>query len=195
MENRPAYKFLTNVPTKITLLFDKPLEKEGQYGKYWIYKSTINGAEESFFANIDLHGILMNRKRGDVVEIKAVEDYANGKRTVHYVSNEVGTSTRIINQKVSNEVEKTEQDKWDNIAFGKCKTLFLLEAFKFNKVAGGDGDALTQWEPVAERWSNACMRRLETKTDVQKIEEYFNTPNIPTINVDEEPPMLSEPPF
>lgn len=193
MENqKPAYKFLTNIPTKVTLLFDKPLEKEGQYGKYWIYKATINGAEESFFANMDLHGILMNKKRGDVVEIKAIEEYVNGKRTVHYISNEVGTASKVAQQSISNNVEKTEQDKWDRLGWGKCKTLFLVEAFKSGLLSGGSGDKLSFYEPIAEQWADACMRKLDSNVDVKKIEEFFGKApqdHIPTINIDEEPPM------
>lgn len=53
-------------------------------------------------------------------------------------------------QKLSKEKEQT---KWDEIAFGKCKTLFLIEAFK------KDMD-LSVAETLAEEWAEASTRKL-----------------------------------
>lgn len=69
------------------------------------------------------------------------------------------------------EVKKVdEQEKWDRLGWGKCKTLFLVEAFKL------DMASLETFEPIAEQWADACMRKLEKKQEVEQV---------PTINLDE----------
>lgn len=69
--------------------------------------------------------------------------------------------------------EQKEVD-WDKISMGKCKTLFLVEAFK-------KGLTLAEAEPMSEEWAKACMRfgvvdtmisnfvRTEKELDINEI--------------------------
>ena len=57
----------------------------------------------------------------------------------------------------SNLTPKTPTVDWDSISRGKCKTLFLLEAYKLGKT-------IEESEKEAELWAEACMRK-SYKTD------------------------------
>jgi hypothetical protein len=74
--DKPFYKFpATNPrdpqPTEMEMLFDSPLEKEGQYGPYYIYKVRIHGEEESIAASPGLHKAIEGAfyKKGDVLSV------------------------------------------------------------------------------------------------------------------------------
>jgi len=60
---------------------------------------------------------------------------------------------------------------WDKISWGKCKTLFLVEAFKYclnNPETVDPGSGLKMWESIAEEAATMSMRKLnELKTDEQ----------------------------
>jgi len=75
-DRKPFYKFPTSdarnpQPTDATLLFDEPLEKEGKWGPYWIYKMRINGEEESIPATKGLHNAIQNAmgRKGDTLSV------------------------------------------------------------------------------------------------------------------------------
>lgn len=150
---KPFYKFLTNTPVKIVLKYDKAFESQGQYGPYWKYTVMINGEAETIAASPDLHDLLKDKKKGDAVEVVKASQLINGKEVTKFVLNNLSTSSKVIQEKVAHQAETTEQEKWDNIAFGKCKTLFLVEAFK-------NGDVLKDVESICEKWAEACMRKL-----------------------------------
>jgi hypothetical protein len=161
---------------------------------YTMWPQKQDGTESSaysFYKVMDLDGI------GRAVEISYTEQQGDfqGKPVTYRTiigmkASHAGTSEVVAKKMIGADVQDKEQEKWDRLAWGKCKTLFLVEGWKESM-----GSLLDKYEPLAEQWADACMRKLEPKTDTAKIEEYFNTPNIPTINIDEEPPMLSEPPF
>ena len=66
---------------------------------------------------------------------------------------------------------KKEEPNWDKISWGKCKTLFLVEAYK-------KGESLNKAELEAELWADACMRNLsETSPNDSQNEIYIE--NIP----------------
>lgn len=54
-DKKPAFKFQTNTPATVTLLFDEPKTGEGQYGPWFLYGAIINEAECNFFASPGLH--------------------------------------------------------------------------------------------------------------------------------------------
>lgn len=63
--------------------------------------------------------------------------------------------------------EKTEDEKWDKINFGKCKHQFLIEILKHNvkeKVNATDESTMKRAEEIAEEWAKMSMRILEEKT-------------------------------
>jgi len=67
----------------VKFLFDEPLEKEGQYGVYWIYTVEHEGTEKIFFANEYLHGIIHDAgmKKGSIITIDVYDD--GGKYPKH----------------------------------------------------------------------------------------------------------------
>lgn len=82
-----------------------------------------------------------------------------------------------------------KKDNWDaSTVFGKCKTLYLVEAFKAN--LGNPNIKLSEIEAIAEEWARASMRILPTKTLEQSLarqgvelptiqQEEINVENIP----------------
>ena len=67
-------KFRANMPYIVKLKYDKPIEKEGEYGAFWVYGVEHNGEEYSFIASMGLHNQLLQYKKGDTVEIMKSDD-------------------------------------------------------------------------------------------------------------------------
>lgn len=61
----------------------------------------------------------------------------------------------------------TKAEWTDDTVFGKCKTLYLVEAFKAN--LGNPNIKLSEIEAIAEEWARASMRILPTKTTAQSF--------------------------
>lgn len=71
-DRRPFFKFPEGRnATEAKLKFDQPLEKEGQYGPYWLYKMDINGQEETVPASKSLHEAIQatGAKAGSVISV------------------------------------------------------------------------------------------------------------------------------
>jgi len=69
---------------------------------------------------------------------------------------------------MGNVQSRTNQEKETETAFGKCKTLFLVELFKKDIT-------LNEAEIRAEAWASACMRKLtQSNLPIQEIEEESN---------------------
>ena len=83
-----------------------------------------------------------------------------------------------------------KKDNWDaSTVFGKCKTLYLVEAFKAS--LGNPNIKLSEIEAIAEEWANASMRQLPKKSFEQSLAS--QGVELPTIQQDE--PDLSSIPF
>lgn len=57
----------------------------------------------------------------------------------------------------------------DNTIFGKCKTLYLVEAFKAH--LGNPNIKLSEIEKIAEEWAKASMRILPAQNTSQSLEQ------------------------
>lgn len=88
-------------------------------------------------------------------------------------SNIPNKGEQIARAGIIKEKTKQEDDKWAEIAWGKCKFGFLIEAFKINQ-------KLTQEVEVnAEEWASASVRKLDLPfADFGETEEII-TDNIP----------------
>lgn len=73
-------------------------------------------------------------------------------------------------ERLASERDNSEKDKWDRISFGKCKTLFLVEAFKVS--LGDPNIRLAEMELRAEEWAKASMRTLGGKTIDQAVNDF-----------------------
>ncbi len=121
-KNREGYTnvvFNYNIPDTVTLLYDKPLDKEGDYGKYYIFKivseddevgsmligGKYKGEEFKSFAE---H--LMECKAGDKIEIVKTEQKAkNGRSFNLYKLTKLGTRdvSEFHNEKSTFETAET----------------------------------------------------------------------------------------
>ena len=68
----PKFTFPDNKATKIKLLYDQPLRRDGQYGEYHIYTAIINEKKQVFFANRKIHDLLRHCKSTDDIELTKV---------------------------------------------------------------------------------------------------------------------------
>jgi len=103
VKNQQGYTnilFQANIPERVTLLYDAPLEREGQYGKFYIFSglsedeqvgtflvAETNKGEnfKSFYEN------LMEFKAGDTLEIVKTEEKAkNGRNFFLYKITKIG---------------------------------------------------------------------------------------------------------
>lgn len=84
-----------------------------------------------------------------------------------------------------NTKRNSEDDKWNKIAFGKCKHAFLIEAYKLNK-------EIELSEKEAELWATASMRvkyfllgkpSTNSKHDEDIFEDEFDEEEILTENI------------
>jgi hypothetical protein len=65
-----------------------------------------------------------------------------------------------------------KETDWDKISWGKCKTLFLVEAFKMKM-------SLEEAEPRAEKWADASMRKMGEPEFTDYSDDDIRVENIP----------------
>ncbi len=150
----------------ITKLNSKPFD--GQYGK-----TNKVGILTKEYGDKWLNGFVdkVNFQVGDIIiaEIATKGDFTNFKfqgikqgNTV--VSPQMSQSTINTPNTPPQPVyqEKTDDEKWERINFGKCKHQFLLEAFKHKINDRGAILELTEeQEKQIEEWAKMSMRILE----------------------------------
>lgn len=127
-----------NTPTKITLLFDKPIEGESRYGKYSLFAvRNGDGKEYSFFApNDDVLEELKKYRQGDELILTKLASKRNN---------------RVVTTYDIKPVEKKEEQKVDSSdsqsAFYKMMEKSFEEAIKlqnkFNGMANVNQIAIT----------------------------------------------------
>lgn len=127
-----------NTPTKITLLFDKPIEGESRYGKYCLFAvRNGDGKEYSFFApNDDVLEELKKYRQGDELILTKLASKRNN---------------RVVTTYDIKPVEKKEEQKVDSSdsqsAFYKMMEKSFEEAIKlqnkFNGMANVNQIAIT----------------------------------------------------
>jgi len=176
MEYKPAFNFAPDVKTKVTLKFDTPREVQTKYGPKLVYGAMINGQDETFFATDSVHADLSRLKKGDTayITMKAIIG-ADGKARKSYIVETAPISTQVAGKIGMANKETSEQEKWDRLSWGKCKTLFLVEAFKTST-------PLSQAEPMAEEWADACMRMTNKARASKAMEAFKDIPVVATID-------------
>jgi len=127
MTEYKSIKFKFNLPYIVTLKYDKPIEKEGKYGMFWVYGVIYQKEEYSFIANTDLHGQLKQFKKDDIVEIIKIDD---GDKKFHFEVEQL--SHEDIKSTNSPGVEKTQygEKDWDKINADKDYLISLTVALK-----------------------------------------------------------------
>jgi len=69
-EKKPKLELELNKPVKIELLQENCLQGTSRYGEYYLYSvRNGNGQEYSFFPDKEVHDILKDLRKGDIVEI------------------------------------------------------------------------------------------------------------------------------
>ena len=91
------------------------------------------------------------------------------------------------------QAQKPYQAESDTTVFGKCKTLFLVEAFKMSM-------PLEEAEPLCERWAKASMRTIATNTFGQgktweQAKQELAAANLPVVEYEEVGPEIQNIPF
>lgn len=83
---RPKLDLEVNTPTKITLLFDKPIEGESRYGKYSLFVvKNGDGKEYSFFApNDNVLEELKKYNQGDELILTKLASKRNNRVVTTY---------------------------------------------------------------------------------------------------------------
>ena len=163
-DKNPKLEFLTNVPEKFTFvkMFKQgESEKDGKRFKWWGCEVKHEGITKTLFANEYLWAKLNKVEEGDTVEITHAEiktekgTYKEWQITINGVEQHISKTKEIADtEEAKQEYHKEKQDKWGEIAWGKCKYGFLIEAFKKDT-------PLEFVEPIAEQWADASTRRLE----------------------------------
>lgn len=176
MEYKPAFNFAPDVKTKVTLKFDTPKTVQTKYGPKSVFGAVINGQDETFFAADTMYDSLIDLKKGDTayITMKAIIG-ADGKARKSYIVEKAPISTQVANKIGMANKETSEQEKWDRLGWGKCKTLFLVESYKV-------GEPLIQAEPRAEEWADACMRMTNKARAGKAMEAFKDIPVIATID-------------
>jgi len=132
----------------------KPYESVGILTKEVGIKKWVNGFADEINATW---------KKGDVVraDITQAGEYMNFKALP---SDRSTQSNNVLRRENAKGEEKTEEEKWDRISWGKCKTLFLQESFKSALKADMPFDTLDHdaYEIEAEKWADMAMRKRET---------------------------------
>lgn len=82
----PKIEFELNKPTKIKLLYDKPIVGEGKYGIYYLYRVEKDREEYSWFAPTEIHQEISDKgyKQGDILVIYKTAIEENGKLKSKY---------------------------------------------------------------------------------------------------------------
>lgn len=155
----------------ITKIFRK--EKETKYGpKVSVGIKTAEYGDKYLNGWEDDHNKHWQEGMEVNAEIKTNGDFLNFK-ALPYTSNLAPNITAhgVAQAGIAKDKAEGEEAKWDRISFGKCKTLFLVEAFK-------QGLTVTEAEPLCEKWAHASMRILppheevkETNNDEVKVDE------------------------
>lgn len=78
--------------TKVTLRFDEPKEKDGQYGMQYMYSVNVDGTDMTLFASAALHRLMQehNPVKGTTLSIARVGKGTETKWDVVYVSGPKG---------------------------------------------------------------------------------------------------------
>ena len=85
MENRPKLNIEPNSPTKVTLVFDKPIQGDGRYGTYTLFTlRNGDGSEYSYFAPVEVAEELAKYKKDDEVIITKLAAQRGNKVVTSY---------------------------------------------------------------------------------------------------------------
>ena len=160
-DKKPVLKFKTNLAEKF--VFVKMFKQgENDYGKFYCCEIRHDDTEKTMFASQALWDKMNKVTEGDTVEATLSEIKSDDGKThkewqvtINGVEQSVSKTKEIADtEEAKQEYHKEKQDKWDEIAWGKCKYGFLIEAFKKDT-------PLEFVEPIAEQWADASTRRLE----------------------------------
>lgn len=185
-------KTLTKTQKKLIKVRD---ENNLGYQLWPIKQDQTESKAYQFFKNLPMDGMGMNVK----ISYKEEKSEYNGKpvtyRTIIGMQDAAQASlgTKVAKQGQAMDKVEKEEEKWDKISWGKCKTLFLVEAYKvwvINTQAPIDYNLyMNNREMEAEEWADMCMRNRKEK----------NIPPILTpaqeLGIDEDEINLNEPPF
>ncbi len=167
---------ITGIEQKVTTNGKNLYKIKDQDNKsYQLWKTKQDGTDSVAYQNMVS---LPNNGLNQTVKIAYREQQSTYQdKPITYrsiVTMEVSTepvSTTVNNIAKSRIGQKDDEEKWNNISFGKCKHAYLLEAFK----NGGD---LKNAEPIAEKWADASMRRLK-KDELPEPEDEIKIEDIP----------------
>ncbi len=129
MTDYKSIKFKFNLPYIVKLKHDKPIEKTGEYGDYWIYGVEYEGEDYSFIASFGLNNELMQHKKGDILEIIKIDD---GDKKSHFdveQLEEKDIKSTDVKQPVKDEPVYDNTD-WDKINADKDYKISLTVALK-----------------------------------------------------------------
>ena len=139
--------------------------KTKEYGEKW-----LNGWADE---------VNSNWQKGQAVEatVEQKGDWLNFKATKPSVSPQAVNTPAPSQNAYTSHLGATKgqpETNWDRISWGKCKTLFLVEAYKLGKL-------LTEAEPQAEAWADASMRKMGEPefTDYSGDDDEIRVDNIP----------------
>lgn len=179
MENLKEKIITINSVTNLNPADQKPISFKDENGdKYIVWKFKKDGNETVAFSQFK---VLPYGGDGSTVGIAYGEEpktFTNQKgETVNFTQRTVMMLKKPSEVRPENQVPntpkteaKTKKDDWeDKTVFGKCKTLYLVEAFKVS--LGNPNIKLSDMERLAEEWAKASMRILPTPTPMEELLE------------------------
>ena len=180
---KPKLEFKTNIPEKfifVKMFKQGESEFQGNKSKWFACEVKHKDIEKTLFASQALWNKMNKVAEGDTIEATLAEIETDDKKkhkewlvTINGVEQGVSKTKEIVETEEKKiEYHNDKQDKWDEIAWGKCKYGFLLELFEYSVEGGGINfyekhdrerliEILNHAEPVLEQWADAATRRLE----------------------------------
>lgn len=208
-----------NEPTNLEPDSNKPINLKDENGdRYILWKSSSKGVSmaHSAFSKlpasgagqtvgivykeepnnyVNQQGKEINSINRTIVMIKDPSEIKPENQVPNVPANNVNPIESALKEAVQPVVrpEVKEEVDWDSVNFGKCKTLFLVEAFKIlgNKLDPTNQETKLDFNKIerdAEQWATMSMRKLEVPTGTL-------TPDPNDFAVPEEEIKVEENPF
>lgn len=151
MANRPKIEFELNKATELELLYDKPVEGDGQYGHYQIYavRRLEDKSEFSWFAPEAIHKQIQEKGlgKGDKFIITKEAKDINGKLVNNYKISFAGQSLQL---EESNAPVKQEQEASSNKKYQAMDLAIKYAQLKSDKSIVIDSEEL---QKIADKFN------------------------------------------
>lgn len=143
MTRRNKLELEINKPVAIELLYDEPIVGESNFGAYYMYAVTANGAEYSFFAPEEVHKELVYLRKGAKATITKTAQQKGSKLLTKYevdiFNRAPKTSAVSVGEAMAGIIPDSLEDD-ENDEFFQIMKQSYTDALKINSELNGMAD-------------------------------------------------------